>query len=389
MRDLLEALPGALMPDPRHESDDPGVPLRPLSSSPLVAPLQDDHGPRNAAEGSPLLQHLRLHIAPFDVRVGAALGLRLELAGANIMTARVEVGFLARGIANRSQGLSAPDAAALWLQASPFGGLAATIAMVRAAERILGVGIETDRLRQAREASLSFAAMGHDLDVLSSSAFAWSSSDERSLRRLRDDVARELAGLTLGTPLAQPYALSRPLDGELQAMARLADDAARILNAPRRSVPDAVRAWSGIGVVSQPSRGLLRIAPRLGPVGASLLADDNAPSSRCTMARLWHRWRATVDHAVDVRRWLTGPPEPSLPRQHHRHRLSCGTAAAANGPVTAVLALDGVGLVLGSSVHGADAGLLPVLESALSHTNLEDAVAVVHSFGLDIGLIDG
>jgi hypothetical protein len=383
MRDLLERLPGALMPDPRHESDDPGVQLAPLSPTPLVAPLQTVMS--HHAADSPLLQHLRLHVPPFDARcIGLALGFRLQLAGATIVHADIETGHLQRHIGRHCRGQSIPDAAHTWMQVSPFGGLAATVAVVRAAERILALGVESPSLVAARRSSLWFAAVGHHLEVLASSVFAWSSANERSLRRLRDDVARTLAGLMVGAPLAQPYALTRPLDGELQAMSRLAHDAARVMT----QVPSAIRAWSGIGVVTSPSRGLVRSAPLLGPIGSSLVGVLSETTVSCTMSRLWHRWHTVLSLCRLIQQPSPPSSAPTVSIVRRQHRLGCGQAEASNGMLTAVLMLDDRGLVDGVSIHAADRGLLPLLSRALAHTNLEDAVAVMQSFGVDVGLVD-
>jgi NADH:ubiquinone oxidoreductase subunit D len=376
MRDLLESLPGAILPDPRRQSDDPGVALEPPPALDMVIPAAEDEVRHLASDASLLQRHLVWNLPAFDPRHGMAIGLRCTLAGSTIVAARVRTGYLHRQLGTHMRGLSVPDAASALMQTSSWGGLATGIAMVRAAEPLLGHAPHPPALHALREQVTCFAALGHHLDTLANPRLGLSASLERTLRRMRDDALPIVCGLLLGTPFAQPYAAARDLDGEQGVLQRCAVAIEQQLQELRAQFLRETAVWRDVGVAkSTPMQ-----------VPAAVHTGIAPPTQACSMMRLWRRFfhaqhmaqLATVAHVVDQ----------AHPRNARTPAISVGRARTANGFVHVLVELSPDRIVHHCHVQAPDAASVFWLERALEGTHLEDAAVVMHSFGIDVALLD-
>ncbi len=405
MRDILEELPNALMPDLALESEAPGV-LRDLVDDDLVRPaaeedLQQDSG---RSKRSPLARHVELMIDPFDPSLSTTIGVRLSVEGARLRAIAIDAGYVHQGLERRAVGLpvDSPLLSALVGLAEPA--LVTQLAVARAVERLGG-----------RDASTSTTAWRHlalDLSIVAENARVLTDV-ARSLPRLqqtlRDVVAAAraaMAGLVVGERFGAPFRLRAPIFAEeRETLARRladVDAAARAVDEDRFSRVlarltgagildlDAARRFGVDGPVLRAAGGDDEFPVDLGDVGVG--ADTGKGTSGCTAARVRVR---IADLRGAVRRAIGGL---AIVDRHNADNASNFHVAALNGIADAVirgpngstscLVYVQAGMVKRLRLRPADLPLLAAVPAAMRGVLLDDVAEVLASFGLRATAID-
>ena len=169
MRHLLEDLPGALLPDPTRESEDPGVRRISLDDD-LVRPVAEEDLRLDAGRNrrSPLARHVELLVAPFEPALPATIGLRLAVEGSRVRSAQMLVGHRHQGIERRAVGLAVDDETLWPLLSAVSPGPVAQVAVISAVEQLLPRAVDeaTSRWRELllelaviRDAAAVYAAV--------------------------------------------------------------------------------------------------------------------------------------------------------------------------------------------------------------------------------------
>jgi len=407
MRDILEELPNALMPDLALESEAPGV-LRDLVDDDLVRPsaeedVQQDSG---RSKRSPLARHVDVLIDAFDPSLSTTIGLRLSVEGARLRALAVEVGAVHQGLERRAVGLAIDSPALFALVGLAEPALIAQLAVARAVERLAG--------RSAPAMTTTWRLLALDLAIVVENARVLGDiarSVPRLQRVLRDVVTAAnaaLAGLVVGDRFGCPFRLRSAIPAEerqtlarrladLDAAARLVDDdrfsrlTARLDGAGVLDL-DHARRFGVDGPVLRAAGGHDEFAADLGDLGAG--ADVGRATSGCTGARLRVRIADLRSAARRATTRLAGLDLVGVVDEAavvvDVARLD-GTADAIvrgpNGSTSCFIDVRG-GVVQRLRLRPADLPLVGAIPRAMRGVLLDDIGEVLASFGLRATAID-
>jgi|GEM_PF-1396586 len=273
MRELLEELPHALLPDPARESEDPGV-ARELHDDDLVRPSAEEDLPVDAhrSKRSPLARHIDVVVDPFDPRLPTPLGLTLAVEGQRVRSAQLTAGFVHQGIERRAVGLAVDDVALAVLLSPVAPGLVAQLAVARAMERLA---------RHTPDgATTAWRGLAMDLVGVAEHCRVLLDVVRRSprlapaLAQAASAAGVALEGIDVGHRLGHPFRLRTPVpDDERLTLRRRTDDVARAL----KDIDDD-RVLSAIGHLR--GAGVLDVdrCRELGIDGPALLAAGGLPT---------------------------------------------------------------------------------------------------------------
>jgi Ni,Fe-hydrogenase III large subunit len=403
MRDLLEELPHALLPDPTRESEDPGL-GRDAQDDDLVRPAAEEDLPIDAhrSRRSPLARHVDIVVAPFDPRLSTPIGLTMAIEGQRVRNVALDVGMVHQGIERRAVGLDVrgPELASLLalVEPAPLAGLAVAVAVegltARAPDAVtrwwrhvvvdlVACAAHARVLADVLRREPGLATLAHRIAVTADAA------------RLGLDVEHRFAcihGLRSPVPDDERLTLVRRI-GELRAAAaRLTD----------RDVDDALVWLRGAGVLDVDRCRALGIdGPALTAAGATsaLPADlgewlgrEIVTTSGCAVGRATTRLaelRAAASRLGE--RIGSAPPDTPMRNDSLAPRPLHGTASAlVRGPggtwVVHVVLEDGV--VRRLRLRPPDLPLLAGVARALRGVRLDDVSEVFASFGLRAAAID-
>jgi Ni,Fe-hydrogenase III large subunit len=397
MRQILEELPHALLPDPERESDDPGVTRDHLDDD-LVRPAAEEELSRHARRGtrSPLARHVVHAVSPLDPAQPLTIGVELAVEGVRVVDARFDLGFTHQALEQRAQGLSVTSLEAFLLVSRAEPGTLAMITLARALERLCGTTAPA-RARALRSVALDLVVVAEALRVLAAAALL-APRLRRRLLPLRHDVDALVAGLVEGDTFARFGGLRRDVHAEERAALQ------RLLPTVLRAVDDVdlaeVERLARVGVLP---REVARTLGVDGPAGrASRLADDSPVddacaagaladehTTGCTLARL--RTRLVDAHAALRRAAATLADLPDGPvavdvdahASGHAHAVVRGPS----GSWCVFVAVDD-GRVQRLRLRPPELPLIAALPRALVGVPVDDAAAVIVSFGLHASALD-
>jgi Ni,Fe-hydrogenase III large subunit len=399
MRDILEALPGALFPDLQKESDDPGVESALLGDD-LVRPAAEDELPHiHRGRKSPLSRTLVHTIDPLERALPLPVGLRLGLEGARVTDVVVDTGYTHQGIERRALGLSVVEPLPLLrLAARCAPGVVAQLGVAIALERGASVVVD-DSVTAARGVALDVVCVADALHVLAHPAL---SHETRALADAAATAGALVDAVVAGDAYAAVGGLRRVLAREERAtVLRLLDDVERPLV---HAQPERLFAHlAGVGRLDE------RAAREKGVDGPALRAaggvDDDAcvdcaapvaaPTGRAgdVVARLSTRRADALAAIARLRQRLSdvdsidgadGAIAAAVDVKDGIH------VAAVRGPggVLAVLVAVRGGAVERLRLRPPDLALIAALPRALAGVALDDAAAVIASFGVHISAVD-
>lgn len=407
MRDILEELPNALMPDLALESEAPGV-IRDLVDDDLVRPAAEEDLQQDGARSkrSPLARHVDLLIDAFDPSLSTTIGLRLSVEGARLRAIAVEVGYVHQGLERRAVGLPVDSPALSTLIGIAEPTLVSQLAVARAVERLAR--------RSTPAMTTTWRLLALDLAIVLENARVLSDvarSVPRLQRALHDVVVAAtaaMAGLVVGDRFGCPFRLRTAIPAEEhQTLARRLtdlDSAARDIDEDRFSRLTARLDGAGIldleqarrfgvdGPVLRAAGGVDEFPADLGDLGPG--ADVGRATSGCTGGRIRVR---VADLRSAVRRArarlatldLVGVVDDAAVAVDTRGLA--GTADAIirgpNGSTSCVLHVR-AGLVKRLRLRPTDLPLLTALPRAMRGVLLDDVSEVIASFGLRATAID-
>jgi Ni,Fe-hydrogenase III large subunit len=402
MRDLLEELPHALLPDPTRESEDPGI-ARDALDDDLVRPVAEEDLPIDAhrSRRSPLARHVDVVVLPFDPRLSTPIGLTMAIEGQRVRSAALDVGMLHQGLERRAVGLDvrSPELAGLLrlVEPAPIAGLAVAVALERLTSLAPPAG--TRWWRHVIVDLIACAAHARVLaDVLRR---APALADLARHIATAADAARDgidvdhrfacAAGLRSPVPDDERLTLVRRIDALRAASARLADD----------DVEDALAWLRGAGTLDLDRCRELGIdGPALAAAGGTtaLPADLGAwlgrewiASGGCALARTMTRLaelRAAVTRlGTQV---ATTPPIDDVETGAWPEPLTGVASALVRGPggTLVVHIVIEAGAVRRLRLRPPDLPLLAGVARALRGVRLDDVSEVFASFGLRASAID-
>ncbi len=273
MRELLEELPHALLPDPARESEDPGV-AREVHDDDLVRPSAEEDLPVDAhrSKRSPLARHIDVVVDPFDPRLPTPLGLTLAVEGQRVRSAQMTAGFVHQGIERRAVGLAVDDVELAALLSPVAPGHVAQLAVARAVERL--AGHTPDGATGAwRDLVMDLVAVAEHCRVLLD-VVRRSPRQAPALALAASAAGAALEGIDVGHRLGHPFRLRTPVpDDERLTLRRRTDDVARAL----KTIDDdrvlaAVAHLRGAGILD------VNRCRELGIDGPALLAAGGLPT---------------------------------------------------------------------------------------------------------------
>lgn len=415
MRAILEDLPGALMPDLRKESEDPGVKVEVVDDD-LIRPTVEDELPQHASRGrkSPLSRHTVHTIGPLDRCLPLPIGLRLSLEGSRVTDATVDMGFTHQALERRAQG-RAIDVGLFALVARAEPGLLSALAVACALERLgRDSGLPSAATTAQRRIGLDLLTIVENAHVLSAPALGFVNA-QRGFRQLAQTANRRaialLEGLCADDVFYAPFALRRPLAKEERHMLL------RLLNDVEEPLlrMDPVRSFSwlqGVGVLDTSTARLLGVdGPALRASGG---LDDtpgidleaappetlDAESSQhpnifqgCALSRLRVRHADALAAAARLRPRLQSQAEDDDDTVHSPRVGTVGDGigtAQVRGPSGTTAALVAVvdQRVQRLRLRPPDLALIAAVPRALVGVTLDDVAAVVASFGIRCSAVD-
>jgi NADH:ubiquinone oxidoreductase subunit D len=210
VRQILEVLPGALLPDPVAESDAPGAPLSPPDDDDLLRPAIEEELFRVGARGSlvgasttALAKHLVWTFGPVHRALPFPLQVRVELDGDRLVTVDPEVGFLHQGLEKAAERLPWQDGFEVLARVCPLSPLGHELAWALVVERLYGVDEQVPKRAQLwRVVALELLRMAEHLRILSTPPL--SPATERARRSLAE-AARQVRGLLDGLLATEPF----------------------------------------------------------------------------------------------------------------------------------------------------------------------------------------
>jgi len=403
MRDLLEELPHALLPDPTRESEDPGLAREPQDDE-LVRPAAEEDLPIDATRSrrSPLARHVDVVIDPFDPRLSTTIGLTMAIEGQRVRSAALDVGMVHQGIERRAVGLGvlAPDLQALLavVDPAPLHGLAVAVAVERLTGRspdaatrwwrhvfvdLIACAAHARVLADVLRRAPALASRAEAIAVAADAARDGLDPDHRFAcpGRLRSDI-----------PDDERHTLVRRVDELRLATARIGDD----------DVEDALAWLRGAGALeAERARELGIDGPTLLAAGVTgaLPADLGEWLSRRVVATSGCAVARAVTHHAELRaaatrlveRVGTAPPASTSPATPLQPDDVHGTASAIvrgpNGSCAVHVVVDH-GVVRRLRLRPPELPLLPGVARALRGVRLDDVSEVFSSFGLRASAID-
>ncbi len=406
MRDLLEELPHALLPDPTRESEDPGI-ARDACDDDLVRPVAEDDLADDAGRSSksPLAKHVEVPIAPFDPRLSTPIGVTLSVEGLRIRAVTLDVGHTHQGIERRAFGLDVDGAALGTLLSSLEPPLLASFAVAIAAERAAGVNVGAVS-RQWRELACDVVAVAEHARVvrdtlrrtprLAMTLTAVAKAADAALDGIDvDQRLLGLGGLRAPIPEHERQTLKRRLAELARAVGAVDDD----------RVSDALGHIRGAGVVDMARcRELGLDGPTLAAAGgtSSLPADCGMGISLipqgdagCALSRIQVRLtalrRASARASERLDELAASADVDGDDRVHHDWRSVSGAGDALvrgpSGTWSCALWLE-AGTVRRLRLRPPELPLLGAVARALRGTRLDDVSDVFASFGLRASAID-
>jgi NADH-quinone oxidoreductase subunit D len=425
VRQFLETVPGALLPDPVEESESPGVALSPPDDDDLLRPRGEEDLWRVATRGSlagvaptALAKHLVWTFGPIHRALPFPMQLRMELDGDRLVTVDPEVGFLHQGLEKAAEQIAWEDLWAVVARAYPLRPLAHELALALAWERLCGIEDAVPRAVQLwRVVGLELLRAAEHLRVLTHPALQLV---PRTARRTRGvvDAARAAAGLVdaiaAGGTFRRAGGLRRALDAD--EASRIRTELPRIAS-PVAAIVDRLEADESIDV-HLAGRGHLDRSTALayavtGPaLRACGVADDlrrHDPAFGyaeltvpCVLqdgggarARTRVRWHETLRAVELVQRALatleglrgseaaleppTGVSEKTARPPPGRQS---GAIEAPNGELAVTLVSDGGPRPMRVRIRSPSLALLAALPRALTADRIDDVVPVLAS--LDI-----
>jgi Ni,Fe-hydrogenase III large subunit len=404
MRSILEELPHALLPDPEQQSDDPGVPRDAIDDD-LVRPAVEEQLARSASRGhrSPLARHVVHDFTPIDQALPLRIGLRLHVEGVRVTDARIDAGYTHQALERRAVGLAVDDEP-LWAlvgRAEPPPLPRLTLAL--ALERLAGI-VAPSRAAALRAVVLDLVVVHEALAVLAAPALR-APRLTRDAGRLVRDVDALLQGVTEGGTLSAWGGLRRDLHSEERtALLRLLPGVRRGLDAlPLHDVEDL----RGVGVLGRDAvraTGVDGAAGRAAGVADELPADlagaaavpDDEHAQGCAFCRL-HLRLADADAALRrveaaLRDLPDGPvthrrvPDAS-PTSPRRTGVGHAVVRGPAGSWSVFVVVDDA-RIRRLRLRPPELALLGALPRALVGVSVDDAAAVIASFGMHGSALD-
>jgi NADH:ubiquinone oxidoreductase subunit D len=404
MRDILEELPNALMPDLALQSEAPGV-VRVALDDDLVRPVAEDELRQDSGRSrrSPLAKQVELTIDAHDPSLSTSIGLRLGVEGLRVRAAAIEIGNLHTGLERHAVGARVDDSALFSRLGALEPALVFQLAVCRAVER-LGDFTPSPVTTSWRQVALDLVCAREHAQVIADTA--------RRVPRLRQQLmavvtatSSALAGIVIGERLAAPFSLRAAIpDDERATFARRLDDVHTAIAAVDTELVERIaEQLNGAGVLSLVDAIRFGIdGPTLQAAGGadSFVTDDarrpvlpNLPTSGCAGARVRVRLlalgaavqRAAATFAVVDR---TPPaPEPVPPTLATLTGTADALIAGASGTVCCVVDIVG-GVVKRLRLRPAELPVLAVLPATLRGVLLDDVADVIATFGLRASAID-
>jgi Ni,Fe-hydrogenase III large subunit len=404
MRDILEELPNALMPDLALQSEAPGV-VRTSLDDDLVRPVAEDELRQDSGRSrrSPLAKQVELTIDAFDPSLSTSIGLRLGVEGLRVRAAAIDVGHLHTGLERHAVGARVDDRALFARISALEPALVFQLAVCRAVER-LACFTPSTTTTSWRQVALDLVCAREHAQVIADTA----RRVPRLCRQLVSVVtatSSALAGVVVGERIAAPFSLRSAIpDDERATFARrLADVHAAVAAVDHDLVERVAEQLDGAGVLSLVDAIRFGIdGPTLQAAGGTdaFVTDDaprpvlqNLPTTGCAGARLRVRLQAL---AAAVKRAQTtfATLDGALPASD----LVPPTLAALNGTADALIAgasgtvccvVDVVGgVVKRLRLRPAELPVLAVLPATLRGVLLDDVADVIATFGLRASAID-
>jgi NADH:ubiquinone oxidoreductase subunit D len=405
MRDLLEQLPHALLPDPTKESEDPGL-RHDVHDDDLVRPFAEEDLPIDASRSrrSPLARHVDVVVQPFDPRLPTPVGLTLAVEGQRVRSAAVDIGMLHQGIERRAIGLDARGVALAELVAvvepATLWGLSIAIAV----ERLNGVepGPST---RWWRQTIVDLVACASHARVLADVLRREPALSQRARQvAFAADVARHglefehrfacAGGLRSHVPEEERLTMRRRIE-ELGRVAALwsdddVEDATRWLQGSGALDANRCREWG----IDGPAAAACGASPVLPADLGEWLGLLTPKSSGCAFARVVVRLaelRACVTRLLD--RAAQAPPVDD--DDHADTRPWSGVEGVASalirgpgGTMVVQVGLAASGAVRHLRLRPPDLPVLAGAIRALRGVRLDDVTEVLSSFGLRASALD-
>jgi Ni,Fe-hydrogenase III large subunit len=403
MRDILEELPNALMPDLALQSEAPGVARMGLDDD-LVRPVAEDELRPDSGRSrrSPLAKQVELTIDAFDPALSTTIGIRLGVEGLRVRAAAFDLGHLHTGLERHAVGARIDDQRLYARIGAVEHGLAFQLAACRAVERL--AGFSPDAATSAwRMIALDLVCAREHARVLADAS--------RRLPRLHLQLlnvvavtSSALAGIVVGERIAAPFSLRSTIpDDERATFARRMADVMSAIDAVDGDLVERVaERLDGAGVL--PLVDALRFGidgPTLQAAGGAdaFVSDVTArpvlsrlPTTGCAGARVRVRREALSAAATRATATFsaTGAQVAKPTAAPHPTTLS-GTAdaliAGATGSVGCVIDVVN-GIVKRLRLRPAELPLLNVLPTTLRGVLLDDVADVIATFGLRATAID-
>jgi NADH:ubiquinone oxidoreductase subunit D len=415
VRQILEVLPGALLPDPVAESAAPGAPLSPPDDDDLLRPAIEEELFRVGARGSlvtasttALAKHLVWTFGPVHRALPFPFQLRVELDGDRLVTVDPEVGFLHQGLEKTAEAISWLDGFDVMARVNPLNPVGHELCWALVVERIAGVADRVPlRAQLWRVAVIELSRIAEHARVLSTPPLAPATVQaQRSLAEVARLARGLLDGLMAGEPFRAFGGLAHPIHDD--EAVRIQKELPRILG-PLRAVRAAVDAspaldahLEGLGRIQRTQAvGLGLTGPALRACGVpdDLRAHEPAfawgelayrpivVEGGCTRARGRVRLREAVASAELVERALLmladAPPEvrvdcPPVPPAGH----ATASLELPSGELTLLAVADGGERPVRVRIRGPSSALAAALPELLVGDRIDDVIPVISSLGL-------
>jgi Ni,Fe-hydrogenase III large subunit len=404
MRDLLEQLPHALLPDPTRESEDPGL-RHDVQDDDLVRPFAEEDLPIDASRSrrSPLARHVDVVVQPFDPRLPTPIGLTLAVEGQRVRSAAIDIGMLHQGIERRAIGLDASGIALAELVSVVEPTTLWSLAIAIAVERLIGrePGPST---RWWRQIIVDLVACASHARVLADVLRREPALSQRARRvAVAADVARHgldfehrfacAGGLRSRVPDDERLTLRRRIEELGRAAASWSDD----------DVEDATRWLQGSGAldagrcrewgIDGPAAAACGVSPMLPADLGEWLGLLTPRSSGCAFARVVVRLaelRACVTRLVE--RAAQAPPGDDDPDARRWppgvEGIGSALVRGPSGTMVVQLGLTTSGTVRHLRLRPPDLPVLAGVTRALRGVRLDDVSEVLSSFGLRASALD-
>ncbi len=415
MRQILEVLPGALLPDPVAESDAPGAPLSPPDDDDLLRPAIEEELFRVGARGTlvgasttTLAKHLVWTFGPVHRAMPFPLQVRVELDGDRLVTVDPEVGFLHQGLEKAAEGMAWADVFEVLARVNPLSPVGHELAWALVVERLHGVDENVPRRAQLwRVVALELSRMAEHLRLLSTPPLSPATS---RARRTLLESARTMRGLLDGVLTGDAFrafgGLLRPIHDD--EAARIQRELPRLLSSVREvaqaveETPALDAHLEGLGRISRTEAadlGLTGPALRACGVGDDLrkhepvFAYDDVPvvpvvvDGGCTRARARVRLRETIAAgelcALALTKLASAPAEtrlelPAAPPAG----MATASLELPSGELSILVAADGGPRPSRVRIRGPSAALAAALDEILVGDRIDDVIPVITGLGL-------